>query len=199
MQLLLNIKHLWWDKPNDQKRPILVICYTNHALEYCITECGINAGVVRVGGRSQSEKLNPFMLSNIKSTIRHNRQSDRNIRYRILEEKNKLNELEKEINKINCLLQIASFTCLLTFQVLKDYCDLEHYLQLFGRNNVLKTNRCGRTPDDFTLLEWLGILNLDPNRNNVVDDPIHSLNIAFEQMSSNDLNDDLIDVDSLNE
>lgn len=83
--------------------------------------------------------------------------------------------------------------------MLKDYCDLEHYLQLFGRNNVLKTNRCGRTPDDFTLLEWLGILNLDPNRNNVVDDPIHSLNIAFEQMSSNDLNDDLIDVDSLNE
>lgn len=83
--------------------------------------------------------------------------------------------------------------------MLKDYCDLEHYLQLFDRNNVLKTNRCGRTPDDFTLLEWLCILNLDPNRNNVVDDPIHSLNIAFEQMSSNDLNDDLIDVDSLNE
>ena len=33
VELLIHNKHLWWNKPNDQHRPILMICYTNHALD----------------------------------------------------------------------------------------------------------------------------------------------------------------------
>ena len=60
--LLLN--HKVWNKNSG---PILVLCYTNHALDQFLE--GIlkfhNSEVVRVGSRSKCEALEPFNLSNV--------------------------------------------------------------------------------------------------------------------------------------
>ena len=49
-------------------RPILVVCYTNHALDQFLE--GIHQfhpkGIVRVGGRSQSETMQACSLSQLK-------------------------------------------------------------------------------------------------------------------------------------
>ena len=49
-------------------RPILVVCYTNHALDQFLE--GIHQfhpdGIVRVGGRSQSETMKECSLSELK-------------------------------------------------------------------------------------------------------------------------------------
>ncbi|KAM4740439.1 NFX1-type zinc finger-containing protein 1 isoform 2-T2 [Anableps anableps] len=60
-QALLTNKDLW---NNDETAPMLVVCYTNHALDQFLE--GIHKflrdGIVRVGGRSNSEILKQFNL-----------------------------------------------------------------------------------------------------------------------------------------
>lgn len=48
VQFLIQNKSLWWNKPNERHKPILMICYTNHALdqflENCINQCRLTKG-----------------------------------------------------------------------------------------------------------------------------------------------------------
>ncbi|XP_039935790.1 NFX1-type zinc finger-containing protein 1 [Hirundo rustica] len=66
VQALLTNDHLW--QSTHQKRPILVVCYTNHALDQFLE--GILSfqrnGIVRVGGRSSSEALHRFTLKELR-------------------------------------------------------------------------------------------------------------------------------------
>ena len=54
--------------PVSERRPILIVCYTNHALDQFLE--GIHKfhpeGIVRVGGRSQSEIMKACSLSELK-------------------------------------------------------------------------------------------------------------------------------------
>ncbi len=76
-RLLLENKHVWL--PNDQTRPILVVCYTNHALDQFLegilefmeprdSDRGLPQ-LARLGGRTSSEnpKLQQCLLHNIRS------------------------------------------------------------------------------------------------------------------------------------
>jgi len=96
VQLLIKNKHLWWNLQDQRKRPILMICYTNHALdqflEMCVKECQLKSGVVRVGGRSKSESLKPFFLSNLK-----NDGSYRELNYRIKESRKHIESIQENI------------------------------------------------------------------------------------------------------
>ena len=74
--MLLHNK-LKWDSERDlfygtKHRPILVVCYTNHALDQFLE--GIHQfhpkGIVRVGGRSESEILKACSLSELKHKMR---------------------------------------------------------------------------------------------------------------------------------
>ncbi|XP_078608442.1 LOW QUALITY PROTEIN: NFX1-type zinc finger-containing protein 1-like [Branchiostoma floridae x Branchiostoma japonicum] len=58
-------------------RPILVVCYTNHALDQFLEGIAESypEGIVRVGGRSKSEKLERFKLKN----IRHRKREERSV------------------------------------------------------------------------------------------------------------------------
>ena len=57
VQLLLQNKRIWQDE--DGIRPLLVVCYTNHALDQFLEgiHSFMDTGIVRVGGRSKSEDL----------------------------------------------------------------------------------------------------------------------------------------------
>ncbi|NXG11509.1 ZNFX1 protein, partial [Sakesphorus luctuosus] len=66
VQALLTNEHVWQSTP--EKYPILIVCYTNHALDQFLE--GIHSfqkdGIVRVGGRSSSEILQQFTLKELR-------------------------------------------------------------------------------------------------------------------------------------
>ncbi|NWW85140.1 ZNFX1 protein, partial [Rhynochetos jubatus] len=74
VQALLTNKHAW--QSTAQKSPILIVCYTNHALDQFLE--GIytfhKRGMVRVGGRISSEVLKQFTLRELrkKGEFRYN-------------------------------------------------------------------------------------------------------------------------------
>ncbi|NWW77226.1 ZNFX1 protein, partial [Climacteris rufus] len=73
VQALLTNEHVW--QSTLQKRPILIVCYTNHALDQFLE--GIFSfqrdGIVRVGGRSSSVVLSRFTLKELRKgcTLRY--------------------------------------------------------------------------------------------------------------------------------
>ena len=64
--LLTNKDH--WMGEGKRACPILVVCYTNHALDQFLEGIHVfcKANIVRVGGRSSNETLEPFLLKNIR-------------------------------------------------------------------------------------------------------------------------------------
>ena len=101
VELLLHNRSLWWDNSAKKKSPILMICYTNHALdqflELIVRECKLSNGVVRVGGRCKSDSLEPFLLRNVKKTNAKNIEGD--IFYRIRDEYARLADLNNVITE----------------------------------------------------------------------------------------------------
>ena len=65
VEILLQNKNVW--DPNTTS-PILVVCYTNHALDQFlegILKFNNKTRIVRIGGRSKSNEMEPYMLRNI--------------------------------------------------------------------------------------------------------------------------------------
>jgi hypothetical protein len=129
-----------------------MICYTNHALdqflEYCIDQCSLTHGVVRVGGQSKSEKLDVFKLSNIKRHLRSGRQIEANIHHRIIEEKDKLVEMKKDLESSTKALGIVTFgNAMLRFSVLENFIDDVY------KNQIEIDSKKGA---DYSFLQWLG-------------------------------------------
>ncbi len=52
--------------------PVLVVCFTNHALDSFLEgllEAGVTDSIVRVGGNSKSERLQPYNLHNMRKQV----------------------------------------------------------------------------------------------------------------------------------
>ena len=64
VQALLQNSYFWKYRPQGITCPILVVCYTNHALDQFLEQVIElpNAHVVRLGGQSKSEKVKKFTL-----------------------------------------------------------------------------------------------------------------------------------------
>ena len=157
VELLLHNKNTWWNRAEERRRPILMICYTNHALdqflEFCIDQCKLTRGVVRVGGRSRSEKLESFKLSNIKRTLRTSGQIEANIHHQIKREQSKLVETKKALENESALFsKVALGSAVLRYSVLANYMEQDHMSQLFANS---------KNGPDFALLEWLGFFEED--------------------------------------
>lgn len=64
------------ERPKADAHPILVVCYTNHALDQFLE--GIHEfhqeGIVRVGGRSQSETMQKCSLRELKYKMHKNQE-----------------------------------------------------------------------------------------------------------------------------
>ncbi|XP_072013675.1 NFX1-type zinc finger-containing protein 1-like [Amphiura filiformis] len=91
VQALLHNSRVWSnenynvDEEKGKTRPLLVVCFTNHALDQFLE--GIlkfqNRGIVRIGGRSASEALKSYNLNVLKREVRKRRQVPRHIREEI--------------------------------------------------------------------------------------------------------------------
>jgi hypothetical protein len=129
-------------------------------LEFCIQECNLNSGVVRVGGRSKSENLNSFLLGSIKRTAKANRQIEAGIYFRIQDQRTIVARIQKSIHFIDDLINRTNMGCIASFEKIKQFMKQEHLDQLSNRFDGLEVFK-DRTNDDYSLLEWLGLINIE--------------------------------------
>lgn len=179
MELLMNNKSLWWNRPGQPKRPILMICYTNHALdqflEYCINECHLSSGIVRVGGRCATERLQPFLLSTVKQALRESRQMDPLIYHQIKSCYEDLKQLKSAFEYLEDDLQQISTCGVIEFESLEEVMDAEAYKEL-REYHQLAYNGDSRYGVSYSMLEWLGFFDLDS-----FDPSAEYLSSAFER------------------
>ncbi|KAG8194822.1 hypothetical protein JTE90_017261 [Oedothorax gibbosus] len=95
-QLLLHNIEVWQNKVDPS--PILVVCYTNHALDQFLEGLMLfTQKIVRVGGRVSNEALDKFRLGNLKRVTEEKREVPAHI-FKCIGRKNyELRELKNEI------------------------------------------------------------------------------------------------------
>jgi superfamily II DNA or RNA helicase len=108
VQTLLHNKRYWVGVEKPKPTPILVICYTNHALDQFLE--GImkfTNKIVRIGGQSKCDALQPFMLIEWKKQAAA--QKKRPLQYRrwLAESRSNLNETRRLVIYLYCI----SFNC----------------------------------------------------------------------------------------
>ena len=85
-------------KLQKKTKPILVICYTNHALDQFLE--GIQQfhpeGIIRIGGRSSSEALKSMNLSSVKQQMQRERRMPRHIHRGFAEMRSDLEDITRK-------------------------------------------------------------------------------------------------------
>lgn len=135
METLLKNK-IVWNQP--QEVPILVVCYTNHALDQFlegILKCTTN--VVRIGGQSKNEILEPFNLKNRRRYYGYERGQS-----------SLMNDLRKKMSTI--LNSIKSFQ-----NALENMETNEGIISLKFLFNVLTLREKSCFNNNTNLIEWL--------------------------------------------
>ncbi|NXU72969.1 ZNFX1 protein, partial [Oreotrochilus melanogaster] len=153
VQALLTNKHVWQN--TDQKSPILIVCYTNHALDQFLE--GINTfqkhGMVRVGGRSSSEVLKKFTLSELrKDNFRYN--LPMHLRRAYVHITSEMKQAEQELSKgaksLECTTSGVLHEC-----HLKACIAPQHWDSLM--NGLDYEEFCYSGTQHSKILEWLGL------------------------------------------
>ncbi|CAL1546453.1 unnamed protein product [Lymnaea stagnalis] len=133
MKALLHNKKLWVG--NDESKPILLVCYTNHALDQFLE--GIlsffKGQLVRVGSRSKSERLEEYNLRGLRHRARENRRVPLDIHLAKQQTRIRLNNLKAEIHTEAAKLEILERE-IVKESFLIDYIHPDHYKSLTNRN-----------------------------------------------------------------
>ena len=128
-KILLENRGIWTD-PKCSK-PMLVVCYTNHALDQFLE--GILGfcpdGIVRVGNRSKSTKLEDFNLKSLRKKERVNRSTSSSLRNSITNCMVRLSCSRIWIETASSSLE-ASMQCIVKEDVLRPYMSAEHIKSL---------------------------------------------------------------------
>ncbi|KAL8573704.1 hypothetical protein ACOMHN_018979 [Nucella lapillus] len=164
-----------WDPHEDGT--MLIVCYTNHALDQFLE--GIvsffSGKVVRVGSRIQSEKLEPYSLANQRQTFRRQRDDmDRGFREitRLRSQGHEaIEELKAEVDTMGLKIESAKREIphedvLENYMLRKHYHALElrrNYLQHMANTRFARQGR-GREGKVYAIPEWLGIDQVMNNR-----------------------------------
>ncbi|XP_067904238.1 NFX1-type zinc finger-containing protein 1 [Heterodontus francisci] len=154
VQALLKNESVWQHRL--RKFPILVVCYTNHALDQFLEGIYgfLHTGLVRVGGRSNSELLKRFILKELRNSRDFRRKLPQHLRGAYFEVTNQMRESEQKIRAAAQHLECTT-QGVLHEQYLEKYISAMHWSSLQN----------GLAFDDFGLLrgsqslilEWLGL------------------------------------------
>lgn len=137
---------------NTSQWPILIVCYTNHALdqflEGILKFCDDNE-LVRIGGKSQCPALEQYNLSTIKSEMKSKRKVPTFIHHGRAESHYQLKLIQNEISDLEKNIEHISDT-VLGDELLRVILTLnrEHYSQLLELANDRALN--------VAILNWLG-------------------------------------------
>ncbi|KAG9356145.1 hypothetical protein JZ751_000989 [Albula glossodonta] len=140
--------------------PILVVCYTNHALDQFLE--GIlrfmkrsSGKLVRVGGRSSSEKLKELSLTNLRRRDNFKRDLPGYLRAMYCELSDQRRDMQRKIGQKAALFESAG-KGVLHESVLGDYILSLHGMRLEnGQPGGMGESRSKRTRS--LMLDWLGI------------------------------------------
>ena len=148
-----------WKGRSGKGCPILVVCYTNHALDQFLE--GIHKfckdGIVRVGGRSDNDELEPFSLKNLKKIQLNERkrssavhQGERDCRKILHESRSKIEVASAKIKSCT-----TNFLPISERQVMEKIIPHTQYKSLISKDR--KENRTN------VLASWLGISTKEQN------------------------------------
>ena len=107
VQVLLENSHVWNTTASDENSPILVVCYTNHALDQFLEGLlkFVRRGMVRVGGRSNSKILEPFFLRQLRNRSRESRTVPQRIFQNRVEARNDMELQQVEIERQTAIIE----------------------------------------------------------------------------------------------
>ena len=107
VRVFLENSHVWNSALPDENSPILVVCYTNHALDQFLEGlCGfLTQGIVRVGGRSRSKRLEQFLLKELRSRSRESRTVPRRIFLNRVEARSDMELQQVEIERQTAIIE----------------------------------------------------------------------------------------------
>ena len=155
VEILLQNKNVW--DPHTTS-PILVVCYTNHALDQFlegILKFNSKTRIVRIGGRSKSSELEPYMLRNIveqchaaKSFAHHQYKSWREARIDMKKEQRSICEVMHNVSNMS----MEGKQKILNFHTLEPVMDPDHANQLRALVNKYHVAEEGKEIEF-----WLGI------------------------------------------
>ncbi|GIX95773.1 NFX1-type zinc finger-containing protein 1 [Caerostris extrusa] len=147
-QLLLHNKNKWQTQTNAS--PMLVVCYTNHALDQFLEGLSFfTQKIVRIGGRGTNEKISQFQLSNLRRKVVEKREIPNYIFKFMRQKRFDLHNLAKDIAEIKRIVE-QCYSSILGEDVLKDYMSFEHYDSIKNVDDV--------GSESFKMQYWLGIL-----------------------------------------
>ena len=155
VEILLQNKNVW--DPNTTS-PILVVCYTNHALDQFlegILKFNNKARIVRIGGRSKSDELEPYMLRKIveqchaaRSFAHHQFKAWRDARIDMKQEQRSICEVMHNVSNMSMEGKLK----ILNFHTLERVMDPDHANQLRALLNKYHVSEEGKEIEF-----WLGI------------------------------------------
>ncbi|CAJ1050338.1 NFX1-type zinc finger-containing protein 1 isoform X2 [Xyrichtys novacula] len=152
-QALLTNKDLW----RDHSAPMLVVCYTNHALDQFLE--GIykfqKEGIVRVGGRSSSEILKRFNLRELTNSKTAKEKRPHQLRFAQYEIHKELEEAEENI-KTQALKMECCTKGVLRESLLQKYIPYKHWTRLHQQPFYYEVEMWVRKKSSL-LMEWLGL------------------------------------------
>ena len=126
VEALLQNRNIW---DPSRSSPILVMCYTNHALDQFLegiidTECCEIPNIIRVGGRCKNERVDAFNLKRTRKGHRHSKYSSdiANLFHEM-----KLCNPERALEKLNSHYRGNK---LLPLSFIRTVVDPDHYYQL---------------------------------------------------------------------
>ncbi|CAL1276814.1 unnamed protein product [Larinioides sclopetarius] len=146
-QLLLHNESKWQSETNSS--PILVICYTNHALDQFLEGLlQFTQKIVRVGGRGKNEAIAQYQLSNLKQVIKAKREVPHYIFSNIRQKNYELHRLKEEIDRIRKRVDISALSVLGEID-LKDHISPPHYESLKTIGPLFNLKDDGRFVEDW--------------------------------------------------
>ena len=151
VQVLLHNRLIW---DGHGTHPILIVCYTNHALDQFleqISEVEINGkkpNVVRIGGRCKSESLKNCVLSQKVRECQKDHSFPPNIHRPWAECKKEMYKMQNEMNEFVKEVDTSGGK-ILKLSILQNTIQLEHYLQL---NRLVEFSGVGKEIE-----YWLGL------------------------------------------
>ncbi|XP_004687522.1 PREDICTED: NFX1-type zinc finger-containing protein 1 [Condylura cristata] len=156
VQALLTNKSVW--QIDNQRFPILVVCYTNHALDQFlegIYKCQ-NTSIVRVGGRSNSEILRQFTLRELRNKREFHRDLPMHLRRAYMNIMTEMKALEQDLRKGAQTLE-CTMSGVLREQHLEKYISPQHWRSLM--NGPMQDSDWLYLQDKkhSMVLEWLGM------------------------------------------
>ena len=174
-----------------RQNPILVLCYTNHALDQFLE--GISSfeetNIVRVGSRSKNEALEKFNLNNLRRRMREAKELPRDIHGNIGRVKADMKGLNDDIMSVSVMMEATEKHVLSERELHEVLTETEMSVLESGYYAGVKPGRRHR-PRSF-LGEWLGL------GSRVCDFPDQGPQppISPQQTDENDLGEEQIDVE----